>query len=53
VPTLLTKEAEKVEGTRYPGERPVDHDLRSEEYGPGGWTDEQQQIWIVIVKDSR
>ena len=39
--------------TRYPGERPVDHDLRSEEYGPGGWTDEQQQIWIVIVKDSR
>ena len=52
VPTLLTKEAEKVEGTRYPGERPVDHDLRSEEYGPGGWTDEQQQIWIVIVKDS-
>ena len=39
--------------TRYPGERPVDHDLRSEEYGPGGWTDEQQQIWFVIVKDSR
>ncbi len=37
--------------TRYPGERPVDHDLRSEEYGPGGWTDAQQQIWIVIVKD--
>ena len=39
--------------TRYPGERPVDHDLRSEEYGSGGWTDEQQQIWTVIVKDSR
>ena len=39
--------------TGYPGERPADHDLRSEEYGPGGWTDEQQQIWIVIVKDSR
>jgi len=39
--------------TRYPGERPADHDLRSEEYGPGGWTDEQQQIRIVIVKDSR
>jgi hypothetical protein len=47
VPTLLTKEAEKVK------QKPSAHDIRSalsEEYGPGGWTDEQQQIRIVIVQ---
>ena len=47
MPTLLTKEAEKVK------QKPSAHDIRSalsEEYGPGGWTDEQQQIRTVIVQ---